>query len=279
MVFSRRSFQSIFYVLILCLIISCRNSKTLEYSGSSDYSQSDYRPPFDADDYTEAASNIDYEMVAVEGGAFMMGSDAEDADMDEKPSHKIRINSFYIGRFEVTQRQWQIIMGENPAYNKCSECPVEDIESYVEDFIEALNSLTGKNYRLPTEAEWEYAARGGRKSKGYKYSGSNNIDDVGWCSGNSRGVTHPVGYLEPNELGIYDMSGNVWEPCSDKYYADYYNFSIPNNPKNSGLGDYQVLRGGSWINDEWNCRSSNRIEGYRKYGSNTRGLRLAHSIE
>ena len=266
-------------VLVVCALLcnSCKKTQPALRTRSVE-KQERVKEKFTATNYIENVNGLKYEMVAVEGGQFMMGSDDEDSERDERPVHKIRLDSYYIGKFEVTQFQWQIIMNENPSYNVCPICPVEDIEFKVQGFIDKLNELTGRNYRLPTEAEWEYAARGGKQSKGYKFSGSNDIDDVAWYSENSDGTTHPVGMLEPNELGIFDMSGNVWEPCSDHYYADFYHYSVPNNPHNPAMGDYQVLRGGSWFNDDKNCRSTNRIEGYRNYGSNARGLRLAHDL-
>lgn len=235
--------------------------------------------PFYGEDYSEDILGVSIEMVAVEGGVYYMGSNDIDAADDENPSHKVRLDNYYIGRYEITQKEWAAIIGDNPSYHKdCDECPVEDIQFRVQEFIDALNQVTGKHYRLPTEAEWEYAARGGASSKSFKYSGSNNLDNVGWYSDNSDGTTQNVGELVPNELGIFDMTGNVWEPCSDKYYADFYNFSVPNNPTNPAMGNYHVLRGGSWFNSPYDCRSTRRIEGFRNYGSNARGIRLAHDM-
>ncbi|MBR5249759.1 MAG: SUMF1/EgtB/PvdO family nonheme iron enzyme [Bacteroidales bacterium] len=205
---------------------------------------------------------VDYgiEMVFVEGGTFKMGATSEqgsDADSDEKPVHSVTVSDFYIGKYEVTQAQWKAVMGDNPSYSKGDNLPVENVSwNDIQEFIKKLNQLTGKTYRLPTEAEWEYAARGGKKSKGYKYAGSNNIEDVAWYTNNSSSHTHPVGQKQPNELGLYDMSGNVWEWCQDRY--GNYNSSSQTNPTGPASGSNRVLRGGSWCNSARLCRVSDR---------------------
>jgi formylglycine-generating enzyme required for sulfatase activity len=271
------------FILILTLF-SCKGGKDMTDYAAGDSNRT-AEAQFSGRDYTESVLGVDFEMIAIEGGVYYMGSNDADAHDDENPVHKVRLDDFYLCKYEVTQAQWEAIMGDNPSYNKdCDDCPAENIMFRVEEFIEALNQVTGKNYRLPTEAEWEYAARGGQympsldERSDYKYSGSNQIDEVGWYADNSRGKTQPVGLKKPNALGLYDMTGNVWEPCQDKYYADYYNFSVPNNPVNPAMGDYQVLRGGSWFNNPYNCRNTNRVEGFRNYGSNARGIRLAHDL-
>ena len=160
-------------------------------------------------------NGVSFEMVRVEGGTFRMGatSEQEADDWDrEKPVHSVTLSSYYIGKTEVTQALWKAVMGSNPSYFKSDNQPVENVSwNDCHEFIRKLNALTGQNFRLPTEAEWEFACRGGNNSRGYKYSGSNNLGSVAWYDGNSGNKTHPVGTKAPNELGIYDMSGNVWE--------------------------------------------------------------------
>ena len=219
-------------------------------------------------------------MVAVEGGTFSMGSN--DGDSDEKPVHQVTLDSYCIGQTEVTQALWQAVMGCNPSYFQGTSNPVENL-SYNDciDFINKLNTLLkdqlpqGRKFRLPTEAEWEFAARGGNKSKGYEYSGSNSISTVAWYDGNSGSTTHPVKQKAGNELGLYDMSGNVYEWCSDWYGSNYYSSSPQNNPKGPGSGADRVLRGGSWIYYRQCCRSANRYNFAPGYRYNDYGLRLA----
>ena len=198
---------------------------------------------------------VSFNMIKVEGGTFQMGSYDREAYDDEKPVHSVTLSDYYIGETEVTQELWEAVMGSNPSRLKDSTKPVENVSwNDCQEFIKKLNGLTGKNFRLPTEAEWEYAARGGNKSKGYKYSGSNNIDDVAWYGDNSSREPHPVGTKSPNELGIYDMSGNVWEWCSDWYGENYYSSSSQTNPTGPTSGSYRVLRGGNWLNSARTCR-------------------------
>jgi formylglycine-generating enzyme required for sulfatase activity len=208
---------------------------------------------------TFTVNGVTFEMVAVKGGTFTMGctSEQSDCDDDEKPTHSVTLSDYYIGKFEVTQELWQAVMGNNPSYFKGANYPVEQVSwNDIQEFIKKLNQKTGANFRLPTEAEWEYAARGGNKSNGYKYSGSNNIDNVAWYKSNSGSKTHPVGQKTPNELGIYDMSGNVWEWCQDWY--GNYSSSSQTNPKGPSSGSDRVLRGGSWGSGARYCRVSYR---------------------
>jgi serine/threonine protein kinase/formylglycine-generating enzyme required for sulfatase activity len=190
---------------------------------------------------------IEPEMVFVQGGTFMMGSNEyEDSYNFHRPQHRVTLNSFNIGKYPVTQEQWKSIMSNNPSkFVKGNNYPVDNVSwNDVQEFIRHLNAATGKNYRLPTEAEWEYAARGGIKSKGYRFSGSNDLNDVAWYKDNSGGSTHPVGTKIPNELGIYDMFGNVWEWCNDLYGA--YSESSQHNPTGASSGSERVVRGCHW---------------------------------
>ena len=220
------------------------------------------------------------DMVFVQGGTFTMGCTPEqgsDCYSDEKPAHQVTVSSFYIGKYEVTQEQWKMIMGSNPSNFKGDNLPVESVSWYdVQEFIRKLNAQTGKQYRLPTEAEWEFACRGGLQSAHYKYSGSNNLNDIAWYSDNSGKTTHPVGTKSPNELGIYDMNGNVWEWCDDWYGA--YSSGAQTNPQGTASGSYRVFRGGSCYCIARYARVSNRFNStpdFRNY--NLLGFRLACS--
>ena len=219
-------------------------------------------------------------MVYVSGGTFTMGATSEqgsNADDDEKPTHSVTLSSYYICKYEVTQALWRAVMGSNPSNFKGDNLPVECVSwNDCQTFINRLNSYTDHNFRLPTEAEWEFAARGGNYSRHYKYSGSNHIGDVAWYdTTNSGNRTHPVGTKQPNELGLYDMSGNVWEWCSD-WYGSYSSYS-QSNPTGPNSGSCRVNRGGSGFNGARRCRSSNRdfsAPGIRYY---CLGLRLVLS--
>jgi formylglycine-generating enzyme required for sulfatase activity len=223
--------------------------------------------------------NIEIEgisMVFVEGGEFMMG----DKEFEDATPHKVELDSFYMGKYPVTQAQWRAVMGNNPSHFKgCDDCPVESVSwQDCEDFIKKLNLKTGKNFRLPTEAEWEYAARGGKESKGYEYAGSNDINEVGWHSKNSNQKTHPVAQKKANELGIYDMTGNVWEWCND-WYGEYpLNQHSTKNPQGSDSGTRRVMRGGCWRYGAGYCLA------YRDCGNPvnrypSRGFRLLSPVE
>ena len=241
--------------------------------------------PFPPEEEEFIVGDVSFTMVPVEGGTFMMGATAEqgnDGSEREKPVHQVTLDSYYIGQTEVTQELWAAVMGSNPSNFIGSLNPVENVswEDCLE-FIAALNQLTGQNFRLPTEAEWEFAARGGNESQGFKYAGSNNIDNVAWYSGNDswqvRGTgtygTHPVATRMPNELMLFDMSGNVHEWCQDWYGS--YSSDSQTNPTGPIAGTNRVYRGGSWSFDEWFCRVSFRnsvTPSYRSYGI---GLRLA----
>lgn len=202
-------------------------------------------------------------MVQIQGGSFNMGGtyeQGEKATSAEKPSHVVKLKSYSICKYEVTQKEWIAIMNYNPSTFKGDNLPVDNV-SYLEcqNFIKKLNKISGRTFRLPTEAEWEYAARGGSVSKGYMFPGGNYLASYAWFSDNSNNTTHPVGTKSPNELGLYDMGGNVWEWCQDWYGT--YSSSYDYNPIGPKYGTYKVLRGGSWHNPSTSERVSFRGNG------------------
>jgi formylglycine-generating enzyme required for sulfatase activity len=221
-------------------------------------------------------NGISFKMIKVDGGTFSMGATFEtdiDAYSDEKPIHDVSLSDYYIGQTEVTQSLWETVMGSNPSYNKGDNKPVVNVswdDCLV--FIEKLNAITRKNFRLPTEAEWEFAARGGNLSKGYKFSGSDYFDDVGWLDGNINGITYDVATKIPNEIGLYDMSGNVWEWCYDWYGK--YDSSEQSNPVGPLTGSYRVCRGGKSAICARLCRVSNRSNDVPNRRDSGLGLRL-----
>jgi formylglycine-generating enzyme required for sulfatase activity len=218
-------------------------------------------------------------MVRVEDGTFTMGATSEqgsDAYDWEKPVHQVTLSSFSIGKYEVTQEEWEAVMGSNPSFFKGAKLPVEKVSwDDCQEFIRNLNALTGKRFRLPTEAEWEYAARGGNRNQGYKYAGGNTIGSVAWYTDNSGRETHHVGQKQSNELGLYDMAGNVWEWCQDCYDSSYYGKSPSTNPVNNTSVSGRVYRGGGWCDFARACRVSYRGRGTPSYRDNDIGLRLA----
>jgi formylglycine-generating enzyme required for sulfatase activity len=219
--------------------------------------------------------NNSIEMVLVQGGTFQMGSATGYGN--EEPVHAVTVSSYYIAKTEVTQKQWRDVMGSSPSYFKGDDLPVEQVSwNDVQSFITKLNQQTGKNYRLPTEAEWEFAARGGNSSKGYTYSGSNTIGDVAWYYDNNGNQTPPVGTKAANEQGLYDMSGNVWEWCSD-FYDMYDSSGTASNPQGPASGSDRVLRGGGWTNSADYCRVAIRGGGTPDIRDYSLGFRLAHS--
>ena len=223
-------------------------------------------------------NGITFNMIKVNGGTFTMGATSEQKNPkdDEKPTHQVTLSSYYIGETEVTQALWTAVMGDNPSSSKGDNLPVEMVSwKDCKKFIGKLNKLTKRSFRLPTEAEWEYAARGGKRSNHTQYSGISNIDDVAWYRGNSGSKTHPVKTKKPNELGLYDMSGNVYEWCQDRY--GNYSSNAQTNPKGPGSGSLRVARGGCYYNYERFCRSSDRCNYSPGYRFNFLGFRLALS--
>lgn len=231
---------------------------------------------------TFEVNGVSFTMVYVEGGTFTMGATSEqedDAQSWEKPAHEVSVKDYYIGETEVTQLLWEAVMMSNPSYfNGSSEvsmrCPVDRVTwDDCQEFIRRLNVLTGERFRLPTEAEWEYAARGGCYSKGYKYSGSDDPDNCAWYIGNSYERTQPVACLQRNELGLFDMSGNVWEWCQDWYGK--YSSEKQNNPTGPDSGSERVIRGGGWYFKARECRVSYRNSSEPSFLTADVGLRLA----
>ncbi len=241
--------------------------------------------PIEAQVEEFTVGDVTFYMIPVEGGTFSMGAtpkQGNDASSREKPVHQVTVSSYYIGETEVTQALWLAIMGTMPSNFTGMQLPVEQVSwEDCQAFIAALNAMTGQQFRLPTEAEWEFAARGGNMSMGYKYSGSDNLASVAWYSYNDswdvRGTgyygTHPVATRNPNELMLYDMSGNVHEWCQDWYGA--YDAGEQVNPVGPAGGTTRVYRGGSWYFDEWFCRVSFRNSVSPSYTSYGIGLRLA----
>lgn len=239
-------------------------------------------------DFTETAYGLNMRMIYVEGGSFTMGCTSEqggDCDSDESPSRYVTVNSFYMGMLEVTQSQWEKVMGtsvyqqknkanpDGPMRGTGADYPMYYVSwEEAREFCRRLSQQTGKTYRLPTEAEWEYAARGGKKNESTKYSGSNYLGSVAWYSDNSNNSAHPCGTKQANALGIYDMSGNVWEWCED-WFGNYVSYDT-NNPKGATMGQYRVLRGGGWINFASSCRVTNRGINSPDYRYNYYGFRV-----
>ena len=216
--------------------------------------------------------NPEPELIKVEGGTFTMG---DEDDVWAMPSHEVTISSFYVAKYPVTQQQWEALMGSNPSYTQGGKHPVERVSwEDATAFIKKLNAYTGKKYRLLTEAEWEYAARGGNQSQNYKYSGSDDVNAVAWYAENSDGKSQPVGTKAPNELGIYDMSGNVWEWCSD--WADYYTSESQIDPPGPPTGTWHIIRGGGATSYAQLLRVFTRSYSMPSYTSPYIGFRLAH---
>lgn len=213
-----------------------------------------------------------FTMIKVQGGTFTMGNNSGDY---ESPAHKVTLSSYYIGETEVTQLLWWAVMGEAPSLcGSDKNLPVECVSwEDCQSFIDKLNELTGRQFRLPTEAEWEFAARGGIKSKGYKFSGSNSLDEVAWFASNHEDQTQLVATKAPNELGLYDMTGNVYEWCQDRFGK--YEIEDQTNPKGATSGNSRVVRGGCHYDFEEGCVVTKRDRHAPDYGNVDVGLRLA----
>ena len=219
---------------------------------------------------------MQFTMVEVVGGSFIMGNteDGDDTEPNERPTRKVTLSNYWIGKTEVTQQLWQTVMGNNPSYFKGPDLPVDNVSwNDCQQFIKRLNERTGQRFRLPTEAEWEYAARGGTRTNHYLYSGGNDATDVGWVWANAKEKTHAVGKRRDNELGIYDMTGNVWEWCQDWY--GYYPTTAQHNPKGARAGRYKVNRGGAWCFEKKAARNVARFANKPDGRYKSVGLRLA----
>lgn len=234
-------------------------------------------PEAPIEEETITVNGVEFTMVLVEGGTFMMGCTPEQwpgVFRNEGPVHEVTLWSYYIAQTEVTQELWEAVMGYNPSmFVGDPQRPVETVSMFAcARFVDKLSELTGRTFRLPTEAEWEYAARGGNRSRAYRLSGSNNIDDVAWYEDNSDGSTHPVATKRPNELGIYDMSGNVNEWCQD-WYSGYVEDPVT-NPVGPESGYENVYRGGCWIFPDCRCRNAYRDEAEPNTANQYLGLRV-----
>jgi len=225
------------------------------------------------------ALQIDQDMVLVDGGTFSMGSNSDAATKAERPARDVTVDSFYISKFEVTQEVFESVMGSSLSYFQNPQVPVNNLSwQQAIYFVEQLNLLTGEAYRLPTEAEWEFAEKGGNQSKGYTYSGSNDIQDVAWYSKNSKNRAHPVGLKQPNELGLYDMTGNVGEFVIDAFDDTFYRFGPSDNPNNAQHSDsnlsHKSVRGGSFAYDDDESESYRRDFASQSITMSDMGLRL-----
>ena len=236
-------------------------------------------PPARGETFTDPILGV---FVKVKGGTFTMGCQDErdkDCENDEKPAHQVTLRDYYIGQTEVTQAQWQAVMGDNPAHFKgCADCPVESVSwNDIQDFLKKLNARGGGQYRLPSESEWEYAARGGLNSNSSLYAGSQYVWNVAWFTDNAGRKTHPVKMKIPNELGLYDMSGNVSEWCADCWHDNYKGHPTDGTAWTSGGCDRRVSRGGSWYYYHRHVRVSYRSWGAPDSWYSVDGFRLART--
>ena len=265
-------------LVVVSLATSCRDTAAAEKSSGENTER------VTLEEITDPTANnvLDMAFVEIAPGSFKMGSN--DGNDNEKPPHDVRISHrFWMGKYEVTQAEYEKLTGKNPSRFKGARNPVEEVswndaKAFCEELTErerrAGRLPEGYVYRLPTEAEWEYAARGGAKSRDYTYSGSNNAKEVAWCDENSGTKTREVGQLKANELGLHDMSGNVWEWCYDWYDSDYYGKSPGTNPVNTARAWYRVYRGGSWFRSAGRCRAANRNKITPDYANADLGFRV-----
>ncbi len=219
-------------------------------------------PPQDTALSSSGDLKADLPVTFVKGGCYTMGDNDGDGFVNEKPAHEACVEDFYIGRYLVTQDEWKSVMGANPSHSSCKgSCPVENISwNDIQKFLYILSDRTGKKYRLPTEAEWEYAARSGGKNEKWAGTGvEDDVPDYAWIFTNSDFELHPVGQKKPNGLGLYDMSGDAWEWVSDWYGGEYYRRSPKNNPQGPATGTQRTLRGGYWGDMPKGVRVSRRI--------------------
>ncbi len=265
--------------LLAALTLTLTSAKKDEKAAPA--AQPQHRPSaLSEDQIARKKAILNFKMVFVEGGSFTMGCTAEQEDeclLPEKPAHPVFVRSYAICKYTVTQRQWREVMGKNPSDNRNDDAPVTNVSwNDVQKFLDKLNAFLGTEYRLPTEAEWEYAARGGVMSENMKYSGGNDMYSLGWYKDNSEGLTHPTGKRKENELGLYDMSGNVWEWCSD-WYGPYPEDTETEliNPEGAPSGTERVVRGGYFEGPALFCRTSCRNKSKPDFASNIIGLRLA----
>ena len=269
---NKKYFWSLLNLMMVVAIISCGISCSDDDEGANNPGADD-----EGKEKVYTVNGVSFKMIAVKGGTFTMGATSEqyDADEEEFPTHSVTLSDFYMGETEVTQELWRAVMGANPSHFIGNmQRPVEMVSwDDCQTFISRLNQLTGEAFRLPTEAEWEFAARGGNSSEGYIYSGSNSIDKVAWYASNASYTTHSVKIKSPNELGLYDMTGNVWEWCSDWYGP--YSSEAQTNPTGPASGTERILRGASWCFTEEFCRISCRNGNLPDCGLNGYGLRLA----
>ena len=271
-----KKIKFLFIASALLLAFGC--NKEDNPSGGSDGVNSNEGLTKPVEEFT--VKGISFKMIRVDSGTFTMGATPEqgnDPRDNEKPAHQVTLSDYYIGQLEVTQELWQAVMGSNPSKYQGPKNPVEQVSwnDIVNDFLPKLNKLTGRNFTLPTEAQWEFAARGGNKSRGYKYSGGNDIYYVAWYDGNGNEQSHPVGQKSPNELGLCDMSGNVYEWCSD--FQGFYTEEAQTDPLGPAAGVKHVCRGGFYFSYESSCRVSYRYFGNPDYAPETFGFRLALS--